>query len=108
MQSKFNEAENAFSRNNLKNKSKEMWITLKDFDKAKRITVTDDNIPATPKINGGSTSVIINDKSSNLMLVKQEAEWKEKVGEWKEAGELYIKADELKKAIEIFSKNNYI
>jgi len=41
------------------------------------------------------------------MLLKQEAEWKEKVGEWKEAGDLFIKANELKKAIDIFVKNNY-
>lgn len=45
---------------------------------------------------------------TNAMLIKQEAEWKEKVGEWKEAGDLFMKADDCKKAIEIFSKNNYI
>ena len=47
-----------------------MWITLKDFDKAKRIIVTEDNTPATPKIIGGNSAVIISDKSSNLMLLK--------------------------------------
>jgi len=46
-----------------------MWITLKDFDKAKRIILTDDN-PATPKTNVGNSSMIISDKSSNLMLLK--------------------------------------
>lgn len=56
---------------------------------------------------GSNVSVIIADKSSNQMLLKQEAEWKEKVGEWKEAGDLFMKANELKKAIDIYIKNNY-
>lgn len=44
-----------------------MWITLKDFDKAKRIG--NDFTPA----GAGSINksvVVVNDKSSNLVLIK--------------------------------------
>lgn len=93
----------------MKQQAKDMWITLKNFDKAKRIG--DDfkggasSSTAIPESKG---AVVIQDRSTNSMLMKQEAEWKEKIGEWREAGDLYLKADDLKKAIEVFSKNLHV
>ncbi|EGR29567.1 intraflagellar transport protein, putative [Ichthyophthirius multifiliis] len=91
LQQKFHEAENAFVKANQRQKAKEMYITLKDFTKAKRVANSEVLTPqsrqgqrqGSPKNDNG----FVQEKSKEL--IKQEAEWKQKTGDWKEAGELF-------------------
>ena len=41
-------------------------------------------------------------------MIKEEAEWKNKMGNWKESAELYLQSQDYKKAIESFASNNYL
>ncbi|KAL4432520.1 hypothetical protein ABPG74_013374 [Tetrahymena malaccensis] len=102
LQSKLDEASNVLIRSNLSSQAKEMWITVKKFDKAMGITDSD----ASP-INRGRDNKEINSDASRKDLLIQKAEWEVKQGNWKKGGELYIQAEIYKKAIEIYVTNNF-
>ncbi len=93
-QGKYQEAASAFVKAGKTNEAVQLFIELKKFDEAQRFI----------KI-GGASNEETREALSNIYL--EQAEWSRANGNWKIAGQLYMTSKNYKKAIDIYTKENY-
>jgi len=101
MNGNFFEAAQIYEKIGKLDKAIEIFTDLKQWDKAINYIKKNEN-------NNVNTNEIQNRIKTGLMnklLVKQ-AEWYNEIGQYKEAGKIYLNIKDYSKSIEIYGKNN--